>query len=110
MIKPPSQEELLPYFAYFDRIGESSVRVAVNSGRWENDRARLGAAIEWLRQIDESRQIPKRKSWHEKAWGKIIIGVIVGIIVLTITLLTNRYLQKSQLQDQPKNHEKIQKK
>ncbi len=56
MIKPMSQEELRNYFSQFERMGESSVRVAVYSGSWENDRLRLGAASEWLRLKDEGRQ------------------------------------------------------
>ena len=91
MIKPPSQKELLAHFAAFERMGEPSVRAAIDSGLWENDRLRLGAAIEWLRQIDESKKKPKQKSWHETAWGKILIGVIVGIIVLIISFFVRGF-------------------
>jgi hypothetical protein len=56
MIKPMTQEELHNYFSQFERMGESSVRVAIYSGSWENDRSRLGAASEWLRLKDEACQ------------------------------------------------------
>lgn len=48
----------------------------------------------------------KEKSWHEKSWGKILIGVIIGLIVFMITFYASRYLQKDQSQDLPKGHEK----
>ena len=45
----------------------------------------------------------KEKSWQEKLWGKILIGVIIGLIVLVITLYVSRYLQKDQSQDPAKS-------
>jgi len=48
----------------------------------------------------------KEKSWHEKPWGKILIGVIIGLVVFMITFYASRYLQKDQSQDLPKGHEK----
>jgi hypothetical protein len=33
----------------------------------------------------------KAKAWHEKAWGKIVIGLAIGVIILAISLLINAY-------------------
>ena len=45
----------------------------------------------------------KEKSWHEKPWGKILIGVIIGLILFVITLCVGRYLQKDQSQNPAKS-------
>jgi hypothetical protein len=43
-----SEEELKSYFASFERMGETSVRAAINSDLWRNEQMRLGAAKEWI--------------------------------------------------------------
>ncbi len=45
----------------------------------------------------------KEKLWHEKPWGKILIGVIVILIGFVITFYATRYLQKDQSQDSVKS-------
>jgi len=62
--------------------------------------------------IDEAKAIlhkrqNKEKSWHEKPWGKILIGVIIGLILLVITLYANRYLQKDQSQDRATSNREL---
>jgi len=91
-MKPPySEEQLKAHFTYFEGIGETTVRAAINSGQWETQMLRLGAALEWIRQIDKSKSPPK-KSWHETFIGKIIIGVIVGIILIFATVFITRHI------------------
>ncbi len=91
-------------------MGEPSVRAAINSDLWRNEQLRLGAAKEWIRQKDESTQIPKTKPWHEKAWGKIVIGLIVALLAWFFGFYASQYLKKDQSQSPPKGHEEIQKK
>jgi hypothetical protein len=96
-MKPPySEEELKSYFDGFERMGESSVRAAINSDAWRYEQVRLGAAKEWIRQKDEmrdeARRIPKRKPWHETGWGKIIIGLIVGLLIWFFGFYAGKYL------------------
>ncbi len=45
----------------------------------------------------------KEKTWHEKPWGKILIGVIIILIGFVITFNAKRYLQKDQTQDPAKS-------
>jgi len=85
MIKPPSQKELQSYFAQLESMGESSVRVAVYSGSWENDRLRLGAAAEWLRLKDEERQ-RRRSISNWIAAISALIAAITAIIVAKTTI------------------------
>lgn len=75
MTNPMPKEEITTYFADFDRIGESSVRIAVYSGRWENDRSRLGAASEWLRLKDEARQSRNSRSARLAAKAAMIAAI-----------------------------------
>jgi hypothetical protein len=114
-MKPPySEEEIKSYFDSFERMGEAAVRAAINSDSWRYEQVRLGAAKEWVRQKDEARiearRVPESKSWHERAWGKIIIGFIIALLAWFFGFFANQYLQKGQLQYQPKDHEEIQKK
>lgn len=102
---PYSKEELESYFSGFERMGEPSVRATVESGLWENDRMRLGAAKVWLQQKDDAKQPPETKPWHERAWGKIIIGFIVALLAWFFGFYANQYLQKDRSQYQPKGHE-----
>ena len=91
-------------------MGEASVRAAINSDLWRNEQLRLGAAKEWIRQIDEAKRVPETKPWHETAWGKIVIGVIIALFAWFFGFYANRYLQKDQSQYRQKGHEEIQKK
>lgn len=55
MSRPPSPEEVASYFKQFEEVGESQVRVAVESFLWENEGTRRSMAKEWLRLKDEAR-------------------------------------------------------
>jgi len=103
MNTPYSKEELESYFAGFERMGEPSVRATINSDSWRNEQLRLGAAKEWIRRIDEAKQVPKTKLWHEKAWGKIVIIVIGGIIVAIISFYLLAYLKTNPQNNQTNN-------
>lgn len=101
-MKPPySEEELKSYFDGFERMGETSVRAAINSDLWRNEQLRLGAAKEWIRQIDEARHSPPPKPWHEKWWGKLIIGAILVFFGWLLGLYKDYYLPKDRLLSQP---------
>jgi len=106
-MKPPySDEELKSYFAGFESMGESPVRAAINSDSWRYEQLRLGAAKEWIRRIDEAKQVPKTKLWDEKAWGKIVIIVISGVIVAIISFYVLDYIKTIPQNNQPNNKTK----
>jgi hypothetical protein len=113
MNTPYSDEELKSYFAGFESMGEPSVRAAINSDSWRYEQLRLGAAKEWIRQIDEARRVPETKPLHETLFGKIAVGVVIGVIVALLAwffgFYANQFLHKDQSQGQPTSHDQIQK-
>jgi hypothetical protein len=75
-MKPPyTKEELDSYFASFERMGEASVRAAINSDSWRYDQLRLGAANEWIRQKDEARKGTEPKPWRDMK-DRLVQGVV----------------------------------
>jgi hypothetical protein len=57
----------------------------------------------------DNNHVQSDKQWHERAVGKIIIGVIIGLIILIATLLVNQCFiakvpQPQSLQQQQGEH------
>jgi hypothetical protein len=74
-----------------ERLGEQEVRDRLQHIKYGDiGSPRYGIVERWLQSKDQSRRL--KGKWHEKAWGKIVIGVIIGLILLAISLLINAYL------------------
>ncbi|MCK4824194.1 hypothetical protein KA005_51055 [bacterium] len=59
---------------------------------------------QWL---ERQPQKPKAKSWHEKAWGKVVIGVIIGLILSAISIFIFPYITKKQQMNLKNNQQEI---
>ena len=98
-----TEESFKAYFDSFNKQGgEKYVRACIESGIWENDRLRLGAGKVFLWQIEEAtRAAQLSKPWHEKWWGKLIIGAILVLFGWLLGLCKDYYLPKDQSASQP---------
>jgi hypothetical protein len=68
-----------------ERLGEQEVRNKLLYKYGDIGSPRYEIVERWLQSKEQSRK-PKEK-WHEKPWGKIVIGVIIALIALAISLL-----------------------
>ena len=78
----------------FEKIGESEVQAKLDAGHYSGrhkDYANLFIKMcDLEREPDEQTSEADKQTpepvipWHEKSWGKVIIGVLIGVLIVLV--------------------------